>query len=52
MLEENPTFKWVPVKGLPFVDEVKLGRKKPDGGFRDLLKTIKKGSPRSFINTY
>jgi hypothetical protein len=51
-LEKHDWIKWVPVSGLPTLDSVRLGIRKPDGGFRDLLKTIKKGSPRSKINTF
>ena len=34
------------------VSGVASGTNKPDSGFRDLLKTIKKNSPRSNINTF
>lgn len=52
MLDVNPHIKWVPTSGPPVLDSVRLGIRKPDDNFRDLLKTIKKGSPRSKINTF
>jgi len=52
LLDENRHIRWVPVSGLPTLDSVRLGIRKTDGGFNDLLKTIKKGSPRSTINTH
>jgi hypothetical protein len=33
-------------------DSVRLGRQKPEQGFRDLLRHIKKQNPRSNINTF
>lgn len=40
------------VNGFPGLgDPVKLGRKKPDDGFRDLLKRVKKRNRGSTINT-
>ena len=40
------------VNGFPGLsDPVKLGRKKPDDGFRDLLKSVKKRNRGSTINT-
>ena len=47
-LNKNPNYKWVPKIGLPIVERPK----KPDSGFRDVLKTIKKGSPRSNVETF
>ena len=36
-----------------FGDSVRMGRQKPDGGFRDILRDIKKGSGRgNTINTF
>jgi hypothetical protein len=48
--KQNPCCKWVPVAGLPTLDSVRLGIRKPDEGFRDLLRTVKRGSPRSTVN--
>ena len=49
-LEDSPWIHWIPVSGLPTLDSVRLGIRKPDSGFTDLLKTIKKGSPKSSFN--
>jgi hypothetical protein len=51
-LAKNHHVTWVPVSGLPTLDSVRLGIRKPDEGFRDLLRTVKKGSPRSKVNTF
>ena len=52
-LEENPNVTQL-VKGFPgHGDPARLGRMKPDGEFRDLLKTIHKNAGRrSNINTW
>jgi hypothetical protein len=50
MLEKNPHIQWVPNGSYPTLDSVRLGIRKPDEGFRDLLRTVKKGSPRSTVN--
>jgi hypothetical protein len=34
------------------VSGVSSGKNKPDSGFRDILKTIKKRHPRSTVNTF
>lgn len=52
MLLTSPIIEWVPNAGLPTLDSVRLGIRKPDEGFRDVLRTIKKGNPRSKINTF
>lgn len=50
-LQENPHIKQV--IGAPLiVSGVSAGRNKPDSGFRDILKTIKKRHPRSTVNTF
>lgn len=51
-LENNPNIEQLIVSAPALCDSHKLGRMKPDSGFRDVLKTIKKGSPRSTINTF
>jgi hypothetical protein len=51
-LSSSTHVKWVPVSGLPTLDSVRLGVKKPDEGFRDLLRTVKKGNPNSSVNTF
>ena len=52
LLKDNPHLQWYPTSGIATVDAHRLGRMKPDDGFRDLLRTIKKGSPGSTIDTY
>lgn len=55
-LKDNPNWEYFPVIPQEVVDSVRMGRKKPDASFRDLLKTIKgraeKGISRSTINTF
>jgi hypothetical protein len=48
---DNPHLETV-IQTPGFSDPVRLGRLKPSDGFRDVLKKIKEGSPRSNINTY
>jgi len=50
-LAQNPHINIVP-SAPAIVSGVASGTNKPDSGFRDLLKTIKKNSPRSNINTF
>ena len=51
LLEKNPHIRQIP--GAPqIVSGVSSGRNKPDSGFRDLLKTIKKANPGSTVNTF
>jgi hypothetical protein len=51
LLAENPHIKQI--IGAPLiVTGVASGRNKPDSGFRDILKTIKKRHPRSTVNTF
>ena len=41
------------VYGAPaIVDSIRIGRKKPDDGFRDILRNIKKKHRRSTVNTF
>ena len=50
-IEENPHINWL--CGAPLqVDPFRVGRQKPEDGFKDLLKTIKKGNPGSDFNTF
>jgi hypothetical protein len=52
-LAENPHVEQLIVSGLGTVDSIRLGRQKPDGGFRDLLREMKKKHPLSKgINTF
>jgi hypothetical protein len=50
-LSENPHLKHI-IGAPQIVSGVSSGRNKPDSGFRDILKTIKKRHPRSTVNTY
>lgn len=54
-ISENPHFKQV-LKSMNIVDPTRLGIQKPDSGFRDLLKDMKKkhsgGFTKSTINTW
>ena len=50
-LAENPHLKQI-IGAPPIVSGVSSGRNKPDSGFRDLLKTIKKNNPKSNVNTF
>jgi len=40
------------LRATAIADPTRLGLKKPDGGFRDLLKDMKKTHRRSSINTW
>lgn len=52
-LEANPHIQQLIVKPLSMGDPVRVGRKKPDDGFRDVLREIKKKHPRGGgINTF
>jgi len=47
--KDNPHLSQVITNQAPII----RGRSpKPDSGFRDVLKTIKKGNPRSNVNTF
>ena len=50
-LSENPHLKQI-VGAPPTVSGVASGTNKPDAGFRDILKTIKKRHPGSTVNTF
>ena len=50
-LAENTHLRQV-ISAPPIVSGVVSSKNKPDSGFRDLLKTIKKNNPRSTVNTY
>lgn len=50
--ENNPHLKQV-IRSVNIADPTRLGMKKPDSGFRDVLKKIKKAHPRGKgINTW
>ncbi len=48
----NPHLKTVITQAPPIGDPIRLGLKKPDAGFRDVLKNIKSHHKRSKINTW
>ena len=48
-IEENPHINWL-CGTPPTADPMRIGRMKPDSNFTDLLKTIKKGNPKSTID--
>lgn len=50
-VKDNPHLQQVPNASFAFVDTVRLGRTKPDAGFRDLVKQIKKNNRGSTIQT-
>lgn len=50
LLKENPNIEQL-VNGAPMIGYSTVTRK-PDSGFRDILKTIKKKHRRSSINTW
>ena len=49
----HPEYEWLPsqMRGVAVVDPWRLGRKKVDEGFRDVLRSIKKRHPGSKMNT-
>ena len=50
-LAQNPDMDTVPV--MPFIgDTLRQGMKKPEGGFRDVLKKIKRAHKGSEMNTW
>lgn len=52
VLEENPHLKQL-VNGFPgTVDPTRIGRVKPDNGFKDVLKEIKKTHRGSTVNDW
>lgn len=51
-LQSNPTYKQV-FKRFPATgDPVRLGRIKPDDGFRDVLRTVRHHHKKDSINTF
>lgn len=50
-LIDNPHMETVPASPA-IVSGVASARMKPDDGFRDLLRTIKKANPKSDVNTW
>lgn len=50
-VEQNPQLEQK-LGAVPTGDIVRLGLKKPDGGFRDALKHVKRSHIRSTVNTW
>jgi len=50
-LAENPHIRLVP-SAPSIISGVMSGKNKPDQGFRDILRTIKKRHPGSNVNTF
>ena len=51
-MESNPHIERIP-NGYPaIIDPMRIGMKKPDDSFRDLLRNMKKHNPRSTINSF
>jgi hypothetical protein len=51
-LSNNPNYKQVFTKFPGVVDPTRLGRKKPDDGFKDVLREVKNHHKRDNINTW
>lgn len=51
-LKDNPNMEQILTSAIATVDAHRLGRKKPDDSFREILKEIKKKNPGSNINTF
>ena len=51
-LVDNPHIQQIFTVAPPLGDIHRLGMKKPDDGFRDVLRNIKKLNPRSKVNTF
>lgn len=48
---KNPHLRQV-IKTLNVADPTRLGLKKPDSGFRDVLDKVKRAHPRGNVNTW
>lgn len=51
-LAANPHLKSIITRAPSMGDPIRLGLKKPDAGFRDVLKNIKSKHKRSNVNTW
>jgi hypothetical protein len=51
-LEANPHFKQIYLKFPSIGDSIRLGKKKPDDGFKDVLKTVQQHHRRNNINSW
>ena len=51
-LSDNPTHKQVFTRFPGVVDPTRAGKKKPDDGFRDVLREVKSHHKKNVINTW
>jgi hypothetical protein len=51
-LKDNPTHQQIFTKFPGFGDPVRLGLRKPDDGFRDVLKNVRHHHKKDSINTF
>ena len=51
-LEQNPQYESVILSAPSLGDPVRLGLRKPDNGFREVLAKAKEAHPRGDINTF
>lgn len=51
-LNDNPDLKQLPSLGVVSGDPVRMGMKKPDDSFRDIIRNIKKEHRGSNVNTW
>lgn len=51
-LSDEPNLKQIFTKFPALGDPVRLGRRKPDDGFRDVLRTVQSHHKRDSINTW
>jgi hypothetical protein len=51
-LNDNPNITQVFTKFPALGDSVRLGKRKPDNGFRDVLKTVSENHKKNIINTW
>ena len=51
-LKENPSYEPVIITAPSLGDPIRLGIKKPDAGFKEVLSKAKEAHPKSTINTW
>ena len=51
-LQENPSYEPVIITAPSLGDPIRLGIKKPDAGFKEVLSKAKEAHPKSTINTW
>ncbi len=51
-LKDNPTYQQIFTKFPGFGDPVRLGIRKPDDGFRDVLRNVRHHHKKDSINTF